>query len=107
MNKDYSENHNFFSNNGIMSAFYDEIANNTNDRKSGLETLRSSARNAWMILTGAKARTLAKVLAAVASMIGLVGVVGAMELGNISLAAGGTIGLLLILAEYLCIRPKH
>ncbi len=107
MNKDYSENRNFVSVNGIMSAFYEEIVCDAETRRSGLEKLLSTVRNAWKILSGARAKALAKVLAAVMSLIGLVGVVGAMELGSISLPAGTLLGLLLILAEYFCIRHKH
>ena len=107
MNKDYSANRSIISNNGIMTAFYEEIVGAAETRRGGFEKLLSAARNAWKILTGARARVLARVLAAVMSLIGLVGVVGAMELGNISLTAGTLLGLLLILAEYFCIRSKH
>ena len=59
------------------------------------------------ILSGATARRLARVSGVVLSLIGILGIAGAMEAGRLSLWVGLLLSALLIGVECLCLRPAR
>jgi hypothetical protein len=55
-------------------------------------------------LTSARARVLVRVCGIALSLIGLTGVVGAIEAGSISIGFGLLLGLLMIGVEFFCLK---
>lgn len=100
MNASYEKNGRFDSNSRIFEGYYTESAPRTDGLRKALEALRSSE----------KARTVSttlRVLGTALSLVGFVGVIGAMESGSLSLLKGLAIGAILIGVEYLCLRRRR
>ena len=106
MNRSYTENKRFNSDCGIYEAFYTEIAEPVLAGRNRVDALLSRLLAIWQILTGATARRLAKVTVFTLCLVGTVGVVGAMELGRISLASGLLLSAVMFAIQCLCFMRK-
>lgn len=108
MNREYANSASCHSNSGIYEAFYAEIGR---PRQSILYGLRARLvmllRALFTVLAGATARRVARVACATGAMVGLVGVAGALETGRISPVACLLLAAVLLLAAYLCMRPRR
>ena len=60
----------------------------------------------WQVLTGAAVRRIARAGGVVCSLIGMLGVAGAMERGTVSLMGGLAACAVLLGIEFLCLRTK-
>ena len=106
MNASFEKNRNFNSNNRIFEAYFVETAQPAgawNRMADALSACVASARSFW------KYSAVSRILRAVgvsASLVGFVGIIGAMERGSIGLGAGFLMGLLLVGVEYLCLRKS-
>ena len=106
MNASFEKNANFNSNNRIFEEYFVESARPVDLPRRLLESCTAIARR---VSAYARQSALARVLrvsGVAASLIGFVGVIGAMERGTLSLGAGLLIGALLIGVEYLCLRKQ-
>lgn len=106
MNRSFSEIGSFDSNNGIYEAFYKEYVEIDSRLHARKKQLSEWLSKAFKALTCTRARCLAKAFAVVASLVGLIGVAGAVEMENISLSLGLTLGTLMIAIEYFCLKRK-
>ncbi len=106
MNRSYTENEHFNSNCGIYESFYTEIAEPALAGQNRVDALLCKLLALWQILTGTTARRIARVTVFALCMIGTIGVVGAMELGRISLTAGLLLTVALLSVQCLCFKRK-
>lgn len=107
MNKTYTNNDNFISNNGIYDALYGNSPFEARKRGNRLDALLCKLIALMQILTGATARRLARVSGVVLSLVAIVGIVGAMETGRLPLWSGILLSVLFLGIEYLCLRPSR
>lgn len=100
MNASYERNGRFDSNSRIFEGYYTESAPRASKLRNALESICASE----------KARTLfatLRVFGTALSLVGFVGVIGAMENGSLSLLNGLLLGSLLLSVEYLCLRRRR
>ena len=106
MNASFEKNSTFNSNSRIFDAYFVETAQTASMGRRAVDTLSAcvaSARSIW------KYSAISRILRAVgvaASLVGFVGIIGAMERGTLGLGAGLVMGLLLMGMEYLCLRKS-
>lgn len=101
MNRTYDEKVPFFSDNGIYTG-------SASIKRAGKKRVQRTSLLLPLIgfLTGAKARAAWKVGTVAICLVGMVGIIGAMETGVLPLPLGLLFGLLLVGAEFLCLRRK-
>ena len=107
MNRSYTKNDTFVSNNGIYDALYEDGAIGEKRLEKWLDNALCKLIALLQILTGATARRLARVCGVVVSLIGMIGVAGAIETGRLSLVGGLLLAGLFVAAEYACLRPTR
>ncbi len=105
MNRSFTENDQFISNNGIYSQLYGGLGIEQKKAWSAFNSLLLKLFSLFEILTGATAIRLYKVAGVVFSLIGIIGIAGAIETGRLSISAGLGVCALLLAVEYLCLRP--
>ena len=106
MNRYIEKNSEFNSNRRIFEAYYNEVARPESRLQKVLETLVSYILMLVHMLSSAQVKALIKVFTVAVSLVGLVGIIGAMEQGSLGLGTGLLIGSLLIALEYLSLRGK-
>ena len=107
MNAYFQQNEDFSSNKRIFEAYYNEAIKPAGRMQKSLDTLLSYLYIMIKALTSARAKAVLKAFTVAVSLVGFVGVIGAMEQGALGLGAGLAIGAVLIGAEYLCLRGKR
>lgn len=100
MNASYEKNGRFDSNSRIFEGYCTECAPRESALSNTLSSLREKAASLPLL------RTL-RALGTALSLVGFVGVIGAMEKGSLGLLSGLAIGALLIGVEYLCLRGRR
>ena len=105
MNRSYTENDQFISNSGIYAQLYGEAEFDKKSIRSKLNVLLFKLYSLIEILVGATALRLYKVAGAALSLIGIIGIAGAIETGRLSIVAGLFLCALLLGVEYVCLRP--
>ena len=106
MNKAFDVLHGFGSNNGIYDVFYAEVVNPAFSRKNRADNLLKCVSKCYKAVTGVTAKRLTKVMLATFSLLGLVGVAGGIQHGQVSLLGGLLIATLCIGMEYLCLKNQ-
>ncbi len=104
MNTYFDKNESFNSNNRIFEAYYQEVRKPAGKLQRALDALLSSLCALSKAENKAKVIRVARLLGMAVSLVGFVGVIGAMESGMLGLGSGLLIGALLVGAEYLCLR---
>ena len=104
MNKYYLSEEQFNSNKRIFEAYYTEAKTSVGAFQKALDFLRIFLSAVMAALTSARARVLVRVCGIALSLIGLIGVVGAIEAGSISIGFGLLLGLLMIGVEFFCLK---
>ena len=107
MNRSYTKNDAFVSNNGIYDALYGDGAFQEKRLEKWLDGALCKLIALMQILTGATARRLARVCGVVVSLIGIIGVAGAIETGRLSIPFGLLLAGLFVATEYFCLRPTR
>ena len=99
MNRTYDEKALFFSDSGIY-------AGSSSIRTAGKKRAQWIALLLSLIgfLTSAKMRIARKVVTVALCLVGLIGIIGGLDSGALSLPLGLLFGLLLVGAEFLCLR---
>ena len=103
MNKYFEKNGSFHSNNRIYEGYFTEAEVRNGLGKKVFDLLLFIVN---LLLNETFLRR-AKLVVVAASLIGLIGVVGAMDAGSLGMGSGLLIGLVLILVEYLCLKGRH
>lgn len=98
MNKAFSNDRNFISNSGIYEAYFTEV-------KTGIHFTDFLDRCARILSLPIAAR-IAKAVTVSAALLGMIGVIGAMESEASSLPFGILLASALLGVEYLCLRRK-
>ena len=107
MNAYFDREANFDTNKRIIEAYFTDVSTAPSRAERAMQAILSFLFACWKILTGEASRRIFKALSLSLSLVGLIGIIGAMERGTLSLAAGLLIGSLLVGIEYLCLRPRH
>ena len=103
MNKYFEKNDNFNSNNRIYEGYFTEARNESGFGKRALDLL-SLILN-FLLCESFLQR--AKMVLVALSLVGFIGVIGAMEAGSLGMGSGLLIGGLLLAVEYLCLKRRH
>ena len=107
MNAYFDKNNEVISNKRIMEAYFADSVKVHTRTKTVWSNLSALLISLWAILSSARVCRIARASAVALSLIALIGVVGAMETGALTLWAGLLIGLALVCVEYLCLRPRR
>ena len=103
----YEKNGRFDSNNRIFDAYFQEEVLPANGLQRVLDTLSAFLFAVIAFLSCAAFRRVVRVSGVALSLVGFIGVIGAMQNGSVSLMAGLFIGALLLGVEYLCLRSPN
>jgi hypothetical protein len=107
MNAYFDHNEKINTNKRIIEAYFADTTVAPGRLSRALDAVLSFLFACWKLLTGESVVRIAKVCGVALSLVGLVGVIGAIEQGTLALGAGLLIGLALLGIEYLCLRPRH
>lgn len=106
MNTYFEKNENFSSNSRIFEAYFTEAVKPAGTFQKCLDSMLYLLSALLRILTGATVRRIAKVSAVALSLVGFIGVIGAIERGSLGIGMGLLLGAILLGIEYLCLRGK-
>ena len=107
MNAYFENNGSFDSNSRIIEAYFSETVKPVSRARRMGESLISLLSALITCLTSAKTRSIAKAVSVALSLVGFVGIIGAMEHGTLSIGMGLLIGVGLLGIEYLCLRKRQ
>ena len=107
MNAYFENKGTFNSNNRIFEGYFTESETRTSRLQRMLEKLFSRTSGLVKVLTDSRVCRLIKAITVALSLIGFVGVVGAMEQGGLGMGTGLLIGATLVGLEYLCLRGRR
>ncbi len=106
MNTCFENNSRFNSNNRIYEGYFTEFQKPAGRVRRALDFFLYIIAAALTALTSARALCIYRTVGVAGSLVGLAGIIGAMECGTLSLGAGLLIGAALVGIEYLCLRPR-
>ena len=107
MNTTFEQNSNFNSKSRIYEGYFEESASRAGSIRRGLESFLYISASILTAMTSAKAIALFKVIGMAGTLVGFVGIIGAVEQGTLGMGAGFWLGTLLVGIEYLCLRSKR
>ncbi|MBQ9131835.1 MAG: hypothetical protein IJX62_05125 [Clostridia bacterium] len=106
MNASFEKNNAFNSNNRIFEGYFVESARPVDLPRRLTDGCFAVARRLSELTRQSALLRVLRVSGVAASLIGFVGVIGAMERGTLSLGAGLLVGALLVGIEYLCLKKQ-
>lgn len=107
MNAYFENNGAFNSNSRIFEGYFTETETRTGRLQRTWEKLFFRMAGFARALTDSRICRLIKSITVALSLIGFVGVIGAMERGGLGIGAGLLIGVALVGLEYLCLRSRR
>ena len=107
MNAYFEKKETFDSNKRIIEAYFGEAVNTVGAGQKLLDSIVSWLAVILRVLTCTVARRIAKATAVAVTLVAFIGVIGAMETGALSLGLGLAVGAILLVIEYLCLRPQR
>ena len=107
MNRTAEQNRSFNSNSRIFEAHFEEYAIPQKSLRQVMDLFLYIIAIAFRFITSAKAVAWLRVVGVAGSLVGMIGIIGAVEQGNIGLGSAFLMGSALIAIEYLCLRPKR
>ena len=107
MNTTFEKNSTFNSNSRIFEGYFEDNTQKVRSFHKGLDSFLYIIASILTALTSAKAIALFKVIGVACSLVGFVGIIGAVECGTLTMSAGVLLGAFVIGIEYLCLRPKR
>ena len=107
MNAYYDYNERIDTNKRIIEAYFSDVTTAPSALSRAMDAMLAFLFAMWKALTSDVARRVAKAVGVAISLVGLCGIVGAIERGTLALGTGLIIGLALVGVEYLCLRPRH
>lgn len=107
MNAYYENKGSFNSNSRIFEGYFTEPERTSNWLRETLKKLVAFLYTLVRVLTDSRVCRIAKAVSVAISLIGFVGVIGAIEHGTLGLGMGLLIGAFLLGFEYLCLRGRR
>lgn len=107
MNAYFENNGAFNSNSRIFEGYFTESETRTSRLQRATEKLFFRMAVLTRTLTDSRVCRLVKAITVALSLIGFVGVIGAIEHGGLGMGAGLLIGATLVGLEYLCLRGRR
>lgn len=107
MNAYYENKGSFNSNNRIFEGYFTETKQTSNLLRNAAKRLLAYLMLLVRVLTDSRVCRIAKAVSVAVSLVGFVGVIGAIEHGNLSIGTGLLIGAILLGVEYLCLRGRR
>lgn len=107
MNAYFENNGAFHSNSRIFEGYFTEAEPRASRLQRVSEKLFSRMTSLVRVLTDSRVCRIAKAVSIAVSLVGFVGVIGAMERGGIGIGTGLLIGAALVGLEYLCLRGNR
>ena len=104
MNRYYITDEQYNSNKRIFEAYFTEIKQEPSRTQKAANSILCLLAGILSLLTSASAMRILKVSATVASLLGFLGIIGAMERGSLSMLGGLAIAALLLGVEYLSLK---
>ena len=104
MNAYYNKESRIDSNNDIFEAYFQTGVRRASGGQKILERLLAFVLAMVAVITGAKARRLLAVTAVALALVGMVGLIGAMESGALGIGTGFLIGAILLVIEVFALR---
>ena len=105
MNISYQNNGRIYSNNDIFGDYFNTGARHSKMRKAA-DAMLAALSLILAFLTATRTRAILRTIGFGISLVGFVGVIGAMESGTISLGFGLILGAALLVIEVLCLRRQ-
>lgn len=105
MNVPYQNNSGVYSNNDIFADYF-QVGTKTSKMRKAADALLAALSCILTFLTAARTRTLARAFGFGLCLVGFVGLIGAMEVGSVSLGLGLVLGAALLGIELLCLRRQ-
>ena len=105
MNISYQNIERIYSNNDIFGDYFNVRTSPSKMRKAA-DAMLAALSVILAFLTCERTRAVARAFGFGVCLIGFVGVIGAVEIGSLSLGAGLVWGMLLIGVEVLCLRRQ-
>ena len=105
MNVSYQNNGRIYSNNDIFADYFNVGARPSKMRKAA-DAILAALSLILTFLTAARTRVIARTVGFGLTLVGFVGIIGAMEAGTISLGLGLILGAALLGIEVLCLRRQ-
>ena len=105
MNISYQNNGRIYSNNDIFAEYFNAGAKPSKMRKAA-DAMLAALSLILTFLTAARTRVIARTVVFGLTLVGFVGIIGAMEAGSVSLGFGLVLGMALVGIEVLCLRRQ-
>ena len=107
MNKYFDQNDIFNSNKRTYEGYFTESKKEKNALQKWVEKIIAILSVFAHIIAQSSALRVVKVVAVALSLVGFIGIIGAMEQGSLGMGSGLLIGSILLLVEYLCLRSRR
>ncbi len=107
MNTYFEKSNSFNSNNGIFKEYFSTSAKHASMLRRRLDAFLYIIASLCAAFPLTKAVRILRAVGVAGSLVGFVGIIGAMESGAIGLGSGLLLGALFIGIEYLCLRPRR
>ena len=104
MNAYFEQNEKNISNNRIYNSYFETKAKSGFMGRTAMKTAFELILSLLSLLCSTRARTLVRVFAVAISLVGFIGVIGAVEHNSLSMLGGVLIGSVLIVVEYFALR---
>ncbi len=101
MNRFYEEERIFHSNSRIFEGRFAEV---TEEKSSVGNVLHTAWKAVKKVKASARVQRMAKAVAFTGCMLGMLGIIGAMEAGSLAIGTGLLLSVALLGLEYLCLR---
>ena len=105
MNISYQNNERVYSNNDIFGDYFN-VGTRTSKMRKAADAMLAVLSLILTFLTAARTRVIARTVGFGLTLVGFVGIIGAMEAGTISLGLGLILGAALLGIEVLCLRRQ-
>lgn len=107
MNAYYENKGRFNSNSRTFEGYFTETKQSANLLRDAAKKLLAYLTLLLRVLTDSRVCRIAKAVSVAVSLVGFVGVIGAIEHGNLGMGTGLLIGASLLGLEYLCLRGRR
>ena len=107
MNTYYQQNSRISSNNDIFEEYFFGGARPASAWKKAADRVLAILSAIILFFCSARVRTVVRVGAVALSLVALIGVIGAVEHGTLSMGFGLALGLALIVLEVSCLRRRR
>jgi hypothetical protein len=107
MNKYFDQNDIFNSNRRTYKGYFTETKKEKSAFQKWLEKVIALLSVLMRTISESSALRTVKVIGVAVSLIGFIGIIGAMEQGTLGMGSGLLIGSLLLLVEYLCLKGRR